>query len=151
MKITVVCCGAFDPFHVGHLAHIKAAKKLGDYLTVILNPDEDVIKKRGVVFMPMGQRYELLKSLKDVDEVMIAIDGDGTVAKTLLMLRPDILAKGGDRTPENMPQNEVEVCKKIGCEIVYNVGGQLASSTDLLKRLREYKGEIQHKPSGDFK
>lgn len=151
MRITVCSGGAFDPFHVGHLYHLRAAKKLGDYLTVILNPDEDVIRKRGVVFMPMGQRYEILKSLREVDEIVIAIDGDGTIAKTLLMLRPDILAKGGDRIPENMPSNEIEVCKQIGCEIVYNVGGQLASSTDLLKKFREYTGELYHKSSGDFR
>ena len=106
-------------------------------MIVILNPDEDVIKKRGVVFMPLGQRYQVLKALRDVDEVVIAIDGDGTVANTIKMLKPDILAKGGDRSPENMPQNELDACKQVGCEIVYGVGHQLASSTELLKRIRK--------------
>ena len=152
MKITVAVAGGFDPLHAGHLEHIRQAKKLGDYLVVILNPDEDIIRKRGIVFMPMGQRYMLLKALKDVDEIIIAIDGDGTVAKTLLMIRPDIFAKGGDRTSGNMPQNELEICQQIGCQIVYNVGNQLASSTDLLRRFREYKGDIKHRPSGgDFR
>ena len=147
----VVAAGGFDPFHLGHLEHLRKAKELGEILIVILNPDNDIIKKRGVVFMPMGQRYELLKAIKYVDDVVIAIDGDGTVAKTLLWLKPDIFAKGGDRTPENMPQNELDVCKKIGCEIIYNVGEQLESSTDLLRKLKEYEGELYHKPSGDFR
>ena len=150
VKINVVVCGAFDPLHSGHLEHIKEAKKLGDFLTVILNPDEDVIRKRGVVFIPLGQRFQILKALKDVDDVVIAIDGDGTVANTIKMLKPDILAKGGDRNPASMPKNEIEACKEVGCEIVYGVGKQLASSTELLKRILEYKGEIKHKPSGNF-
>jgi len=150
MRIEVVVCGAFDPLHSGHLSHIKEARKLGDYLTVILNPDEDVIRKRGVVFMPLGQRYQILKSIKEVDEVVIAIDGDGTVANTIKMLKPDILAKGGDRQEHNMPKNELAACKEVGCEIVYGVGKQLASSTDLLLKLMEYGGKITHKPSGDF-
>lgn len=151
MKIIVAVCGAFDPLHSGHLEHIKEAKKLGDYLIVILNPDEDIIRKRGVVFMPMGQRYQILKALRDVDEVVIAIDGDGTVANTIRMLKPDILAKGGDRQPDNMPKNELDACKEVNCKIVYGIGRQLASSTELIKKVLEYKGEITHIPSGDFR
>lgn len=151
MKITVCCAGAFDPFHVGHLEHIRKAKKLGDYLIVILNSDEDVIRKRGFVFTPMGQRLKILQSLRDVDEVVVSIDNDGTVAQTLRMLRPEIFAKGGDRTPENMPKNEVGVCREIGCEIIYGVGATLSSSTDLIKRVRNFGDEIKHEPSGDFR
>ena len=151
MKITVAVCGAFDPLHSGHLEHIREARKLGDYLIVILNPDEDVIRKRGMVFMPLGQRFQILKALRDVDEVIVAIDGDGTVANTIKMLKPEILAKGGDRSPDNMPKNEIDACREVGCQIVYGVGKQLASSTELIKRIKEYKGGIQHKPSGDFR
>jgi len=147
----VVVAGAFDPFHFGHLEHIREAKKLGDYLVVILNTDDDVHRKRGFVFMPMGQRYELLKSLREVDEVVICIDGDGTIAKTLLWVKPDILAKGGDRRWENMPKDEVASCEELSCEIVYGVGKQLASSTDLLRKIQGYDQELFHKPSGgDF-
>lgn len=150
MKIVVAVCGAFDPLHSGHLEHIKKAKELGDYLIAIINPDEDVIRKRGIVFMPLGQRYQILKSIKEIDEVVIAIDGDGTVANTIKMIKPDILAKGGDRTPENMPKNEIEACKEVGCEIVYGVGKQLASSTELIRKIKSFDEEIIHKPSGDF-
>ena len=151
-KVVVAVAGAFDPFHMGHLAHIREARKYGDYLIVILNTDDDVHRKRGFVFMPMGQRYEILKSLREVDEIVICIDGDGTVAKTLEWIKPDIFAKGGDRDKSSMPKNEVDVCKQIGCQIFYGVGKQLASSTDLLRKIQSYDKELYHKPSGgDFK
>ena len=101
--------------------------------------------------MPMGQRYLILKALSMVDDVVIGIDNDGTVANTLLMLKPNIFAKGGDRTAQSMPKNELETCKQIGCEVVYGVGDILSASTDLVNRIREFGGGIQHKPSGDFK
>ena len=135
------------------MEHIKKAKQLGDWLIVIINPDADLVRKRGnpdLVCQPIGERYEIIKAIKYVDRVVIGIDNDGTIAKTLLMLRPDILAKGGDRTENTMPSNELEVCKQIGCKIVYGVGDVLSSSTDILRRMQAYKGEIQHHPSGDF-
>ena len=154
MKITVAVCGAFDPFRIGHLIHLKKARALGDELIVIVNSDADLVRKRGhpdLVMQPLGERYQLLKELRCVDEVVIAIDNDGTVAQTLKMLKPDILAKGGDRTAKTMPANELQACKEIGCEIVYGVGDVLSSSSEILTRIRNFKGEIQHKPSGDFK
>jgi len=152
MSKRIVCtAGAFDPMHFGHINHIREARKYGDYLIVILNTDDDVHKKRGFVFMPMGQRYELLKSLREVDEVVICIDGDGTVAKTLLWIKPDCFCKGGDRSITNMPKNELKVCAEIGCKIEYGVGEQLGSSTELLRKIQSYDKELFHKPSGgDF-
>ena len=150
---TVCCCGAFDPFRIGHLEHLRKAKQLGDWLVVIINPDVDLVRKRGspdLVYQSMGERYKIIKALKYVDEVVIGIDSDGTVAKTLLMIKPDILAKGGDRTKDTMPQSEIDVCKQIGCEIVYGVGEVLSSSTDILRRMQAYTGKIEHHPSGDF-
>ena len=151
MKIVVAVGGAFDQMQIGHLQHIREAKKLGDYLIVILNPDADIMRKRGMVASPMGERYEILKEFRSVDEVVIGIDDDGTVAKTLLMIKPDIFAKGGDRSESSMPKNELEICKKIGCKIIYGVGEQLGSSTNRIRKIREWAGEIKHNPSGDFK
>ena len=140
-----------DPLHIGHLNHFREARKLGDYLVVILNSDEDVIRKRGFIFQPFGQRLELLKELRCVDQVTPCIDNDGTVALTLRWLKPDIFAKGGDRKPETMPRSETDACKDIGCEIIYGVGDVLGSSTELLQHIRSYRRKLFHKPSGDFK
>ena len=150
MITTVAVAGGFDPILIGHLVHMRLASRLGNRLIVILNPDSDIIAKRGVVFEPMGQRIEHLKDLRYVDEVVVSIDGDGTVAKTLLWIKPDIFAKGGDRTADTMPPSEIQACEKIGCRIVYVVGDVLSSSTALLKRIRSWQGELTHNPSKDF-
>ena len=129
--ITVTVAGGFDPLHVGHLEHFREAKKLGDRPIVIIGPDEFLIKKKGFVFMPLVDRIEILQELRIVNGVVVAIDKDGTVAKTIRMIKPQIFAKGGDRTADNMPEGELKVCEEIGCKIVFGVGRQLRSSTEM--------------------
>ena len=38
----VAVSGYFNPLHIGHIRLLKEANKLGDYLVVILNNDEQV-------------------------------------------------------------------------------------------------------------
>ena len=67
------------------------------------------------------------------DIVIIAIDEDKTVCKTLEELKPDIFANGGDRVSDNVP--EVALCKKMGCKLVFNVGGsKVRSSSEIIKK-----------------
>lgn len=133
----VAVAGGFDPLHCGHVRHILAAKELGDILVVIVSTDYHMKLKKGFVFMPFNERVEIIKAIRGVDEVIPSIDNDGTVTKTLRKLRPDIMAKGGDRTPETMPESEIQICKLIGCEIVYGVGGaKVQSSSKLVGKYR---------------
>ena len=132
--VTVVVAGGFDPLHVGHLRHIREAKLLGTSLTAIVGPDEFLIKKKGYIFMSLRDRMEILASIRWVDDVVVAIDMDGTVAETLRELRPQIYAKGGDRVSDvDMPENEIKACQEIGCQIVYGVGKQIRSSSKLVE------------------
>jgi D-beta-D-heptose 7-phosphate kinase/D-beta-D-heptose 1-phosphate adenosyltransferase len=133
----VAVAGGFDPLHCGHVRHILAAKELGDILVVIVSTDYHMKLKKGFVFMPFNERVEIIKAIRGVDDVIPSIDNDGTVTKTLRKLRPDIMAKGGDRTPETMPESEIQICKLIGCEIVYGVGGaKVQSSSKLVGKYR---------------
>jgi len=72
-----------------------------------------------------------------VDLVFLALeDEEGTVAPSLKEYVPNIFAKGGDRTPETMPRAEIDVCKELGIEIVYGVGGaEVQSSSQLVRDL----------------
>ena len=49
------------------------------------------------------------------------------------MIRPNIFAKGGDSTGENVP--EIDVCRKLDIELVLGVGGgKIQSSSWLLNK-----------------
>ena len=45
MEKIVLVTGGFDPLHSGHLAYLKAAKKLGDKLIVGINSDDWLCRK----------------------------------------------------------------------------------------------------------
>ena len=132
-KITVTVCGGFDPIHVGHLKHFKEAKALGDVLIVILNSDSWLKRKKGYVFMGFKERKEIIESIRYVDKVIPYVEDDtGSVARTLEQLKPDVFAKGGDRSLETLPQSEVDICKKLGIKLVMGVGGEKIQSSSWL-------------------
>lgn len=134
---TVVVSGGFDPIHVGHIRNIEEAAALGRVI-IVMARDDQLIKKKGYVFMPELERKEILEHIKNVDQVILSLDSDITSDFTLGMLKPDFFAKGGDRDSENMPQVEIDTCKRIGCEIVYGVGGgKVQSSSSLVDKARD--------------
>lgn len=136
-KVVVAVCGGFDPIHVGHIKHFRDAKKLGDILVVMLNTDDWLTKKKGYIFMSFEERKEIIESIRYVDKVTPVIDTDGSVAKTLKKLKPDIFAKGGDRTMDNIPESEINVCERLGIKIVSGVGGgKIQSSSWLIDKMR---------------
>ena len=132
LKKLVIVSGGFDCVHIGHIRYFKEAKKLGDRLIVILNSDKFLKKKKGCAFMPYDERKEILLSIKYIDQVVKCIDTDQSVCKTLKSIKPDIFAKGGDRTLGNIPERAI--CEELGIEMVFGVGGgKVQSSSWLLK------------------
>lgn len=132
MKIVVVS-GGFDPLHSVHLDHMVEARRLGDWLIVIVNTDEFLIKKKGFFILPLLERLRIIEEYPFVDQTVVCIDRDQTVAETLRLVRPNIFAKGGDRTGSHMPKKELEACKELRCKVIYGVDrGVRRSSTDFL-------------------
>ena len=134
-QIIVAASGYFDPIHIGHIEYLEKAKKLGTKLIVILNTDEQAILKKGYVFMPLEERKKIIESLKFVDEVFTSIDKDKSVCKSLEAIKPDIFAKGGDRTVSNIP--EADICNKHHIEIIDGLGEKLQSSSELVKKIKK--------------
>jgi cytidyltransferase-like protein len=125
----VAVSGYFDPPTPTHLAYFQSARKLGDFLLVLLNNDAQLLMKRrgtkleGHIRYPLSDRALILSEFRTVDIVVVSIDTGGGISETLKIVKPDIFAKGGDRDLTNLPAEEIQVCKAIGCEIVCGVGG----------------------------
>ena len=51
MNKIVLVTGGFDPIHSGHIAFLKAAKKLGGHLVVGVNSDAWLCRKKGKAFI----------------------------------------------------------------------------------------------------
>ncbi len=109
--------GCFDLLHVGHVRYLHAAKALGDILIVALNTDSSVKKLKGPT-RPVqieNDRAEILASLNCVDFTFLF--DDETPERIIRLIKPDILAKGGDWKIDQI----------IGAPFVQSYGGKVYS------------------------
>jgi D-beta-D-heptose 7-phosphate kinase/D-beta-D-heptose 1-phosphate adenosyltransferase len=132
-RSVVLTNGCFDLLHVGHLTSLQQARGLGDVLIVALNSDASVRRLKGPrrPLVAEAERAELLAALECVDYVVV-FDQD-TPDQVYTALRPDILAKGGDWSSDQLP----------GHELIEGYGGRVVilpyrsgfSTTGLLERI----------------
>lgn len=115
---------------------IEAARKLGDSLIVIVNNDVQQVLKKDKIILDEHNRARLLSALKDVDEVVVAIDQDPPVTKTLEMIAKKypsdeiIFGNGGDRvSPDALPGPEAAICEQYGIKMVFGVGGDVKADS----------------------
>ena len=142
MKIIIVS-GYFNPLHGGHLDMIEAAAKLGDHVVVIVNNDKQQLLKKGKIILDEKNRLRLMRALKGVDQVVLSIDEDPTIIKTLEMVAEQhpgdelIFANGGDRdSAKEVP--EADVCERYGIEMMFDAGG--VEKTDSSTRINQAMG-----------
>lgn len=114
--------GGFDPIHPGHIDMIKQARERTNGIVMIaLNSDEWLIRKKGFFFQSFEHRKAILEAMFGLGIVWVVPvdDSDGTVCKALEQYKPQYFGNGGDRKPDNTP--EVELCNKLGIELVWNL------------------------------
>lgn len=94
--------GCFDIIHAGHVGYLDSARKQGDRLVVAVNSDASVknLKGPGRPINPSDRRMAVLAALSAVDWVCVF---DSPTPEALLeKIRPDVLVKGGDYTPDQV-------------------------------------------------
>jgi rfaE bifunctional protein nucleotidyltransferase chain/domain len=99
--------GCFDVLHVGHVRYLEGAAAEADRLIVAINDDASVrdLKGPGRPVMPVEARAEMLAALRAVDYVVVF--SDQTVARLLILTKPDVHCKGTDYTEDTVPEREV--------------------------------------------
>jgi cytidyltransferase-like protein len=146
MSNIVMISGGFDPCHLGHLEYIRAAAKLGK-VVVLLNSDAWLKRKKGYALLDWDTRSEILREMRNVESVYEVDDTDDTVCQGIRNVAHVLksvarakggnllFAKGGDRTADNTP--EQDVCSELGITCVFGVGGEkIASSSDIVRAAR---------------
>lgn len=114
-KKIVFTNGCFDILHSGHVTYLSAAKKLGDVLIIGLNTDASVKRLKGEnrPVNSENDRAVVINALRSVDYV-VYFDED-TPLELITLLKPDVLVKGGDYTPETI----------VGADTVLRDGGSV--------------------------
>jgi D-beta-D-heptose 7-phosphate kinase/D-beta-D-heptose 1-phosphate adenosyltransferase len=115
-KKIVFTNGCFDLFHVGHLALLRQAKELGDVLIVGINSQDSVrrIKGNGRPFIPESERANIVAAIDCVDYVVVF--SEDTPLELIRLIKPDVLVKGGDYSPEEV----------VGRDVVEGYGGRVS-------------------------
>jgi D-glycero-beta-D-manno-heptose 1-phosphate adenylyltransferase len=128
-KKIVATNGCFDILHAGHVRYLEAAKELGDVMIVGINSDASVQKLKGPnrPINNQDDRAEVLAALRCVDYV--SIFSEETAAEFLQVVRPDIYAKGGDYTVQDLPETPVVESRGGKVVILDLVPGKSTTST----------------------
>ncbi|MGI9278594.1 MAG: bifunctional D-glycero-beta-D-manno-heptose-7-phosphate kinase/D-glycero-beta-D-manno-heptose 1-phosphate adenylyltransferase HldE [Endozoicomonas sp.] len=107
--------GCFDIIHAGHVGYLEQARQQGDRLVLAINSDASVkrLKGEGRPINSEDRRMAVLAGLEAVDWV-VCFEED-TPEELLRMVKPDVLAKGGDYTIDEV----------VGAPIVYEYGGEV--------------------------
>jgi len=133
-RSVVFANGAFDLLHVGHIRYLQAAAREGDVLVVALNSDESVraLKGEGRPVMPLVERMEMIAGIEGVDYVTSFPETD--VSRLLLLLKPDVHAKGTDYTADTVP--EVDTVRSYGGRVAIVGDPKDHHTTEILARIR---------------
>ncbi len=91
--------GVFDLLHPGHIYFLEQSKKLGDELVVLLTNDMVASRTKGELLFDQASRAHMVQALACVDQAIVATETEPTnYYKTVLAIRPDIIALGYDQT-----------------------------------------------------
>jgi D-beta-D-heptose 7-phosphate kinase/D-beta-D-heptose 1-phosphate adenosyltransferase len=108
----ILCNGAFDVLHPGHIELLNYAKSLGDYLLVALDTDERISDHKGIS-RPVNNEHTrcvVMDNLKPVDEVML-FGSDEELINIIKNYNPDIRVIGSDWKGKAVVGEEF--CKEI--------------------------------------
>jgi glycerol-3-phosphate cytidylyltransferase/D-beta-D-heptose 7-phosphate kinase/D-beta-D-heptose 1-phosphate adenosyltransferase len=129
-----IVSGFFSPLHAGHLDMIEAAASHGEMLIVIVNNNDQQLAKKGKLIMDEQDRLRIVRSLRMVDDALIAVDDDNTVSSTLRLLAGKypghrlVFANGGDRDSDKVVP-EAAVCSELGISMIFDMGGAVKADS----------------------
>jgi rfaE bifunctional protein nucleotidyltransferase chain/domain len=132
----VLTGGCFDILHIGHVRFLSEAKRMGDYLVVLLESDKKVKELKGEkrpVFI-QKERAEMLSALESVDLIVLlpTLEKDSDYFNLVMKIKPDIIA-----VTENDPLTEKKrsQAKRIGGELKVVSFKETVSTSTLAKIL----------------
>lgn len=111
LKKKVITFGVFDLMHIGHINLINRLRKYGEYIIVAVHTNDAVKKSKCVPFNSQNIRFESIKNLKNVDEVIYYDD----VFETIQVSNIDVFVSGEDQINSSF-QKAIDYCKQNNIE-----------------------------------
>lgn len=128
--------GTFDMFHIGHLNLLNNAKEYCEYLIVGVNSDQLVKEyKYKTPVINEGERLEIVKNIKAVDECNIATTLDKDIAYSRYHFNAIFIGDDWRGNPR-WEKTKIDLAKK-GVEVIFLPHTTGVSSTALADVLKE--------------
>jgi len=134
MPKIVLAHGVFDLLHLGHVRHLEAARRMGDYLIVSITGDKFVNKGPGRPAFSSVQRAEMVGALSCVGQVLIGCSPNAV--STIESVKPDIFVKGADYRDSLDPEERAAV-ERVGGRVEFTDEETFSSSTLINDHIRE--------------
>jgi FAD synthetase len=113
----VMVFGTFDVFHAGHEYFLKSAKKLGNYLIVVIAKDSTVKKIKGEFPKDNEKtRIQKVKNSKIADKVILGDEEDKY--KAIKKYKPNVIALGYDQFIFTYGLNKLIIDENMNTEII---------------------------------
>ncbi len=128
----------FDLLHAGHVAMLREAKTICDYLICGLQVDPSLDREgKNAPVQTLVERYVQLAGVKYVDEI-VCYQGESDVIDILEMFDIDVKIMGEEY--KNKDFTGKEVCRRKGIRLYFNKREHRFSSSDLRRRVAENEG-----------
>ena len=131
----IITYGTYDLLHYGHIALLKRARALGDFLVVALSSDEFNAGKGKQAYFSYAERRAMLESVRYVDLVVPELTWEQKVGD-ISRYGIDVFVMGDDWSGEFDDQ------LKGLCEIVYLPRTPEVSTM----RIKNYIGSVERLP-----
>lgn len=117
----ILCSGAFDGIHAGHVRYLEAAQQLkespNDLLIVAVAPDAYIVQaKHRQPYWPQADRLTAVQGLAAVDAAIV--QPTESVASIIRQFRPRLFVKGND-WQRRLPEDVIHACNEVGTALAF--------------------------------
>lgn len=130
---TGITFSTFDLLHAGHIAMLREAKTVCDYLICGLQVDPSLDRpEKNKPVQTLVERYVQLSGVKYVDEI-VCYQSEDDVVDILEMFNVDVKIMGAEYRDKDFTGKDV--CKRKGIQLYFNNRSHRFSSSDLRQRV----------------
>ena len=134
----VLCYGHFNVIHAGHIRYLQYAKKLGEYLCVVIQTDNELLPEENEYLFSEYERALNLASIQIVDSVIII--GSDKLTDLIQTVKPKHLVLGSefqniselDSAVSTFWKHASSTLRDNGGTMIYH-GGEVQYSQSFLK------------------
>ena len=125
----------FDLLHAGHVAMLREAKTVCDYLICGLQVDPSLDRpEKNKPVQTLVERYVQLSGVKYVDEI-VCYQSEADVVDILEKFNINVKIMGSEYRDKDFTGKDV--CERKGIQLYFNNRAHRFSSSDLRKRVAE--------------